>query len=110
MLTRPDTQGVILPPVYEILPQHHLDARIIDEAQNIAIQGIQNGNTQNILIPVNYSALLSHDEQQLSYFTQDVGLAAYYSYVNLAGYVLGDVNTLKLKFSRIPKKVKSQYN
>ncbi|CAK9814885.1 Allergen Cr-PI [Anthophora plagiata] len=91
VLTRQDTQGVILPPAYEILPQYHLDSRIIQEAQNIPIhEGIQQGNIQNVLIPVNYSALLSHDEQQLSYFTQDVGLASYYAYVNLASYILDD--------------------
>lgn len=95
-MTRPDTQGVIFPPVYEILPQHHLDSRIIQEAQSIAIQNTQEkGNRQNILIPVNYSALLSNDEQQLSYFTQDVGLAAYYAQVNLAGYIQ-EVNILKI--------------
>ncbi|XP_012154393.1 hexamerin 110 [Megachile rotundata] len=89
VLTRQDTQGVILPPAYEILPQFHLDARIIQEAQQIGIQqAIQQNIQHNILIPVNYSATLSHEEQQLSYFTQDVGLAAYYSYVNLASYIL----------------------
>ncbi|KOC66106.1 Hexamerin [Habropoda laboriosa] len=91
VLTRQDTQGLILPPAYEILPQNHLDSRIIQEAQDIAIQqGIQQRNIQGILIPVNYSALLSHDEQQLSYFTQDVGLASYYAYVNLASYILDE--------------------
>lgn len=96
ILTRQDTQGVIFPPIYEILPEYHLDSRVIQEVQNIAIQNTQEkNNQQNILIPVNYSALLSHDEQQLSYFTQDIGLAAYYSQVNLAGYIQ-EVNILKI--------------
>lgn len=90
MLSRPDTKGVILPPIYEILPQYHLDARVIQEAQNIAIQ---QGNNQNIVIPVNHSALLSQEEQQVSYFTQDVGLAAYYGYVSLVGDILSEVNS-----------------
>lgn len=93
VLTRPDTQGIILPPIYEILPQYHLDSRIIQEAQNIAIQGIQRGIIQNIVIPVNYSSLLSNDEQQVSYFTQDVGLAAYYANIDLIEYILGEVKT-----------------
>ncbi|XP_029048952.1 allergen Cr-PI-like [Osmia bicornis bicornis] len=88
ILTRKDTQGVILPPTYEILPQYHLDARIIQEAQEIGFQQAIQQSIQNILIPVNSSATLAHEEQQLSYFTQDVGLASYYNYVNLASYIL----------------------
>lgn len=93
MLTRPDTRGVILPPIYEILPNYHLDARIIQQAQNAASQRFQ-GN--NIVIPVNYSALLSQEEQQVSYFTQDVGLAGYYSYLSLVGDILSKVNSLNV--------------
>lgn len=86
-----------------------MDARIIQEAQNIAIQKVQEGGIQNILIPVNYSALLSQDEHQLSYFTQDVGLAAYYSYINLAGYILGEVNNLKIIIEYLPTYLKKHY-
>ena len=96
MLTRPDIKGVILPPIYEILPQYHLDARVIQEAQSIAIQGLQQGNNQNVVIPVNHSALLSQEEQQVSYFTQDVGLAAYHSYISLVGDILLEVNSLNV--------------
>jgi hypothetical protein len=85
ILQHPETQGVILPPLYEIVPQYYIDARIIQEAQNIAIQGT---GQSPVVIPVNYTAHLSQSEQQLSYFTQDVGLANYYAYVNLAGYLL----------------------
>ncbi|XP_076648924.1 hexamerin 110 [Halictus rubicundus] len=92
VLMRPDTQGIILPPLYEIFPQYHLDSRIIQEAQDIAIQKLgQDIPQQNInLIPVNYSALLDQEEQQLSYYTQDVGLASYYGYLNLVSFILGE--------------------
>lgn len=89
VLLHPETQGIILPPLYEIIPHYYFDARIIQEAQNIVAQGV--GYNQ-VVLPVNYSALLSDSEQQLSYFSQDVGLANYYSYVNLAGYLLEHVS------------------
>jgi len=85
VLQYPETQGIILPPFYEILPHYYIDARIIQEAQNVAAQGT---GQSPVVIPVNYTAHLSQSEQQLSYFTQDVGLANYYAYVHLAGYLL----------------------
>lgn len=84
VLQHPETQGIVLPPLYEIIPQYYFDARIIQEAQNIVAQGV--GYNQ-VVIPVNYSSHLSSSEHQLSYFTQDIGLANYYGYVNLAGYL-----------------------
>lgn len=85
ILQHPETQGIVLPPLYEIIPQYYFDARIIQEAQNIVAQGV--GYNQ-VVIPVNYSSHLSSSEHQLSYFTQDIGLANFYGYVNLAGYLL----------------------
>lgn len=82
VLQHPETQGITLPPLYEIIPHYYFDARIIQEAQNIVAQGVGNQ-----VLPVNYSSHLSSSEHQLSYFTQDIGLANYYSYVNLAGYL-----------------------
>nr|XP_012214582.1 PREDICTED: hexamerin-like isoform X1 [Linepithema humile]XP_012214583.1 PREDICTED: hexamerin-like isoform X1 [Linepithema humile] len=89
VLQHPETQGIIVPPLYEITPQLYFDARIIQQAQNIAAQGVQVhvGQQNSVVIPVNYTANLL-GEQQLSYFTQDVGLANYYAFVNLAGYML----------------------
>lgn len=85
VLQHPETQGIVLPPLYEILPHYYFDARLIQEVQDIVAHGI---SYNQVVIPVNYSAQLSPSEQQLSYFTQDVGLANYYGYVNLAGYLL----------------------
>lgn len=99
VLQRPDTQGIILPPLYEVVPEYYFDSRIIQEAQDVSIQQhqnigqftyVQSGQT-NVVIPVNYSSHLPHGEHQLSYFTQDVGLANYYGFVNLAGYLLHQV-------------------
>lgn len=92
VLQHPETQSIILPPLYEIIPQYYFDARIVQEAQNI-VQNIAQGVHYNqVVIPVNYSAQLSSSEQQLSYFTQDIGLANYYGYVNLAEYLLDQVS------------------
>jgi len=92
VLQHPETQSIILPPLYEIIPQYYFDARIIQEAQNI-VQNVAQGVRYNqVVIPVNYSAQLSSSEQQLSYFTQDIGLANYYGFVNLAEYLLEQVN------------------
>lgn len=82
VLQHPETQGVILPPLYEIIPQFYFDTRIIQEIQNIVAQGV---GQNPVVIPVNYTAGLANDEQQLSYFTQDIGLANYYAFVNLVG-------------------------
>lgn len=82
VLQHPETQGVILPPLYEVIPQSYFDARVIQEIQNIVAQG---AGQNSVVVPVNYTASLANDEQQLSYFTQDIGLANYYAFVNLAG-------------------------
>ncbi|KAG5309971.1 CRPI protein, partial [Pseudoatta argentina] len=88
VLQHPETQNIILPPLYEIIPQYYFDARIIQEVQNI-VQNVAQGIRYNqVVVPVNYSAQLSSSEQQLSYFTQDIGLANYYGYVNLAESLL----------------------
>lgn len=91
VLQHPETQGIVVPPLYEINPQLYFDARIIQEAQNVALQQAsqaRTGQQNSAVILVNYTANLPHGEQQLSYFTQDVGLANYYAFVNLAGYLL----------------------
>lgn len=82
VLQHPETQDVILPPLYEIIPQYYFDARIIQEIQNIVAQSV---GQNPVFVPVNYTANLADDEQQLSYFTQDIGLANYYAFVNLVG-------------------------
>lgn len=84
VLQHPETQGVILPPFYEIIPQSYFDARIIQQVQNVVAQSDEQSP---VFIPVNYTANLPNGEHQLSYFTQDIGLANYYAFVNLAGYL-----------------------
>lgn len=60
--------------------------------QNIKSQGVSGANGANVVhIPVNYTAHLPHWENTIAYFTQDIGLSAYYSYVQLAGYLHEEV-------------------
>jgi len=89
VLQHPETQGVILPPLYEVIPQSYFDARVIQEVQNIVAQG---AGQNPVLVSVNYTASLANDEQQLSYFTQDIGLANYYAFVNIAGDLSSQVS------------------
>lgn len=93
VLQHPETQGVVLPPIYEIIPQSYLDARVIQEVQNVVAQSV---GQNPIIVPVNYTANLPNGEQQLSYFTQDIGLANYYTFVNLAGSLLQQVRVFQI--------------
>lgn len=97
ILQYPETQGIIPPALYEIWPQHYIDSRIIQKAQNIMTVGLDNPLTeQTIVIPVNHTDYLPLGEHQLGYYTQDIGLAVYYAYVALAGYMIPDVSIYQL--------------
>lgn len=66
---------------------------MIHEAQNVKIHGLENPLTeQTVVIPVNYTDSLPLGEHQLSYFTHDIGLAQYYAYLGMAGYMVPQVN------------------
>lgn len=97
VLQRPDTEDIILPPLYEIIPHYYFDARIIQEIHDIIGHGIGH---DNVIVPVNYTAYLPNGEHQVSYFTQDIGLANYYGYINLAGYLLHKVCIYNFKYQK----------
>ncbi|KAI4498981.1 hypothetical protein M0802_005847 [Mischocyttarus mexicanus] len=78
ILQRPDTQGVILPPLYEVLPWYYFSSQVIQKAQ------IASALNNDVVIPVNQTTYVPHGEDQLSYFTNDIGLANYNAYVSLA--------------------------
>lgn len=85
--------GVILPPVYEVYPQYFFDTRIIQKVQDYVnkygleyqAQGEKYG-VHNIY--VNYTSYLPFAENQIAYFTEDIGLSAYYAYVQMASYMI----------------------
>ncbi|XP_043466523.1 hexamerin-like [Leptopilina heterotoma] len=85
IVQRQDTQGIILPPVYEILPQNFFDSRVIQEVQNIKSRGIKQVDGKTIIIPINYTSHLPTGEHRIAYFTEDIGLNYYYTFLQLIG-------------------------
>ncbi|XP_015115619.1 hexamerin [Diachasma alloeum] len=84
ILVRPDTQGIVPPALYEILPQHYIDNRVIKQAQNVVNNPL---TKQTVVINVNYTDSLPTAEQYLSYFTHDIGLSLYNAYLGLGGLI-----------------------
>ncbi|KAF2896224.1 hypothetical protein ILUMI_09950 [Ignelater luminosus] len=95
VLHYPATYGIILPPIYEVYPYYFYNAEVIQQAQQYKQQyGYQQQQQQQhqqqdgysgYTIRANYSGyyLNVHPEQSLSYYTEDVGINAYYYYYNL---------------------------
>ncbi|XP_058795858.1 hexamerin-like [Phymastichus coffea] len=92
VIQRHDMHGVVLPPVYEIFPHYFFDTRIIQKVYDMIhrsgydYQKIEHEPYYHI--HVNYTSYLPFGENQIAYFTEDIGLNAYYSYVMLASYIL----------------------
>jgi hypothetical protein len=91
---RPDTYGIVLPPIYEVYPYYFYNNEVIQEAyrykqqyygQQVHQGGQEHGNYNGYTIRANYSGhyLNLHPEQSLSYFTEDVGINAFYYYYNI---------------------------
>lgn len=93
MYQRPDMFGVILPAIYEMYPQYFFDTRIIQKVYDYvyshefggAVQGEHVHNVEHIY--VNYTSYLPYGENQIAYFTEDIGLSSYYCLVELASYM-----------------------
>lgn len=86
ILHRPDLEGIVLPAPYEIYPYYFFDAETIQAAQNSKLQGLPNAKkaaaTNILIIDSNYTGWnkRTNPEQSLSYFTEDIGLNAWYYY------------------------------
>lgn len=86
MLHRPDFEGIALPAPYEIYPYYFFNVETIQEAQISKMQGFPTGKKAveavEIVIESNYTGWnkRSTPEQVLSYFTEDIGLNAWYYY------------------------------
>jgi hypothetical protein len=86
---RPDLQGLELPAIYEIHPQFFFNSDVIQRAQQVKQQSFHGvkkvEGINNFVIQTNYTGTNVHvnDEQRISYFTEDVGLNAYYYYFNI---------------------------
>lgn len=83
---RRDFAGLELPAIYEILPHHFFNFDVIQSAQLAKQRGFPGvkkvDGAYNLVLHANYTShdLFSYDEQTLSYFTEDIGLNAYYYY------------------------------
>jgi hypothetical protein len=86
---RTDMEGIILPAIYEIFPYYFFNAETIQKAQLYKMQGFYGikkvEDFYNVAIPVNYTGVHGHvnPENKLSYFTEDIGMNAFYYYNNL---------------------------
>ena len=85
VLHRPDFEGIALPTPYEIYPYYFFNAETIQAAQNAKCQspsGKKSSEVNLLIINSNYTGwpTRANAEQALSYFTEDVGLNAWYYY------------------------------
>lgn len=89
LVHRNDMQGLELPAIYEIHPRYFFNSDVIQRAQLLKQQGFHDlkkvEGVYNVVIPSNYTGYEVHvnDEQRLSYFTEDIGLNAYYYYFHI---------------------------
>ncbi|KAF2901634.1 hypothetical protein ILUMI_04559 [Ignelater luminosus] len=86
LIHRPDTYQMVLPPIYEIYPYYFFNTEVIQKAQHYKQMWTGTGVQQHqYTIYANYSGyyLNLHPEQSMGYFTEDVGVNAYYYYYNL---------------------------
>lgn len=83
---REDTYNIILPPIYEIYPYYFFNDEVMEKAMQYKQQYYGKYKKDDVYtIYANYSGhyLNLHPEQSMSYFTEDVGVNAFYYYYNL---------------------------
>ncbi|XP_045476188.1 arylphorin subunit alpha-like [Harmonia axyridis] len=88
LVHRTDTQGLALPAIYELNPQYFFNSEVIQKAYKHKMShfgGLNTGKSGIYTIRTDYSGnyLNLNPEQSLSYFTEDVGINAFYYYYNL---------------------------
>ncbi|KAK9887817.1 hypothetical protein WA026_000132 [Henosepilachna vigintioctopunctata] len=85
---REDTQGLVLPPIYELYPHYFFNSEVMHKAYEHKMSHYNNkGSNENGVYTIhsNYSGwyMNINPEQSLSYYVEDIGINAYYYYVNL---------------------------
>ncbi|XP_055595645.1 hexamerin-1.1-like [Uranotaenia lowii] len=96
VIHRQDLHGINLPVIYELSPHFFFDAGVMNYARVRTMEDPDYGfhPTLREYITVNKSALSTgyNTEGQLAYFTEDIGLNAYYYYYKLeyAAFLGGD--------------------
>lgn len=93
ILHRQDTQGIVVPPIYEIFPSYFLNGEIINTAQRINTHGKQWVEHYPSTLVLNDNVVIRWNEtvwpyvnpdNVISYFTQDHELNTYYYNYHLA--------------------------
>lgn len=89
LIHRTDMQGLELPAIYEIYPYYFFGTEVIQRAQLLKQQGFHGmkkvEGVYSFIIQANQSGseVFTNDEQRLAYFTEDVGLNAFYYYFHM---------------------------
>lgn len=84
LVHRPDTYGIVLPPMYEIYPYYFFDSEVIHKAQYYKqIYHSEYPTTDDYTgytIVANYTGtnINVHPEESLSYFTEDIAINSLY--------------------------------
>jgi Hemocyanin, copper containing domain/Hemocyanin, ig-like domain len=84
---RKDLVEMELPAIYEIYPYYFYHSEVIEKAHQTKMQGFYGSKkidgVYQTIIPANYTGWYKHTnvEQKVSYFTEDIGLNAWYYYL-----------------------------
>lgn len=86
VLHRKDTQGMVLPAIYEINPYYFVNSDVIDKAYHYKMKHSGKTDLKTYHITANYSGWYINNSptmKDMAYFTEDIGLNSYYYYFNL---------------------------
>lgn len=88
ILHREDTQGIELPAIYEINPYFFVNSEVIDKAYSYKMKhsDMKTKDLKTHYVHANYSGWYINNSptmKEMAYFTEDIGLNAYYYYFNL---------------------------
>ncbi|XP_018563800.1 hexamerin [Anoplophora glabripennis] len=102
MVFRADTYGLVVPAIYEVLPMAFFSSEVVQEAEVFKQKLKDSNEMQRHTIVSNYSGyyLNLHPEQSMSYYTEDIGLNAFYYYCNVYYPFWMDGEEFKLKNDR----------
>ncbi|XP_018397198.1 PREDICTED: hexamerin-like [Cyphomyrmex costatus] len=89
VMHRPDTNNILLPPIYEVFPHDFFNEDILHKAYRIAMGDSQAGMKKTIGNADYYYILSNYttwhmfenempEQQKLSYYLEDIGLSTYY--------------------------------
>ncbi|KAK6628286.1 hypothetical protein RUM43_002098 [Polyplax serrata] len=86
LLHRPDTQGIVIPPFYEICPHLYINAETIQRAYNARMKYISRSDKESVILYANYTGWTNthNPELRTSYLIEDVGYNFYHDMHHLS--------------------------